>query len=209
MNDALRELKHGTQAHHAEAERHVQILDDAATVATYERYLRRMLGFHAPMEERFARHAELEALGFDAAARRKQQLLRADLVTLGSVTPEVYCRALHDTADLASAIGAAYVIESATLGGRFILRRLPARLRHLSGVATAFLEGYGAATGAMWRRFAAVAHQGLSDAAARQRAIESAQATFMRLTTWLDEPAAPAPRPFRALHRLRSSEARS
>lgn len=209
MNPALRDLKHATQAHHAEAERHVQILDATACVATYERYLRRMLGFHAPMEDRLAGHAGLDALGFDAPARRKQDLLRQDLATLGSVAPEVSCRALPDVADLADAIGAAYVLEGSTLGGRFILSRLPARLRHLAGVATAFLEGYGAATGAMWRRFATIAHTGLADPGARARAIASAQATFGALTAWLDEPADSPPRPFRWLPGLRAAEARS
>jgi heme oxygenase len=210
MNAALRELEHATAAHRAGSERHIRGLDDGASVATYERYLRRMLGFHAPMEERFARHAELCSMGFEPDVRRKQDLLRADLTALGTVAPEVYCRALPDTTDVACAIGAAYAIERSTLGGRFIVRRLPARLAHLAGAATAFLEGYRAATGTMWKRFAAIAERGLGDERARARAIESAQATFTRLSTWLDEPAAPPrPRPFRPFHRLRAAEARS
>lgn len=186
---ALRQLKAATADLHAEAERHVRILDPDATEATYTRYLGRMFGFHAPLEDRFAVHRELLAAGFDASARRKQGWLRADLSALG-VRPDDLprCPRLPDLDGLARGLGAAYVVEGSTLGGRFILTRMHGRLGHLRGRATGFLEGYGAATGPLWRRFAELAESALAAPEARAAAIAAARDTFVALTAWLEEP---------------------
>ena len=189
VGDGLRRLKDETLDLHHEAERYVRILDDDATDATYARYLARMLGFHSPMEDAFAHHAELSAAGFDAASRRKQDLLRADLAYLGlgaSVIP--MCANLPDISVLARAVGAAYVLEGSTLGGAFIITRMRLRLGHVVGSATAFLEGYGDATGPMWRRFAAIVGRVMVDAETSDAVVDAARATFIALIEWLDEP---------------------
>jgi heme oxygenase (biliverdin-IX-beta and delta-forming) len=209
MASIMRRMRDETADLHHEAERHVRILDPDASDATYRRYLGRMLGFHAPMEDRFARHRELAAIGFDAPARRKQHLLRADLAALGpaELDPGTAARPLPVAADLpaiddlASALGAAYVLEGSTLGGAFILSRMRARFAHLIGVATQFLDGYRGATGAMWRDFTALAERHLAGEPAAGAAVAAARATFEKLTAWLDEPAAEPPRPFRRARR--------
>jgi heme oxygenase len=195
---ALRRLRTGTADLHEEAERHVRILDPDATDATYARYLGRMLGFHGPMEEAFARHAGLAAAGFDAAARRKQDLLRADLARVAphliAVTP---CTELPSIESTARAVGAAYVLEGSTLGGPFIMARMRPRLGRWTGVATAFLEGYGPRTGAMWKRFRAVVGRVVRDEPELAEAVAAARDTFGVLTRWLDERPADPPHPFR------------
>ena len=183
---ALRRLKDETADLHLAAEGHVHILDPAATARDYRDYLGAMLGFHRPME---ARLAVLDPLGFASPSRRKAHLLESDLRALGDEAGWPDCARLPALPGIAEAIGAAYVLEGSTLGGRFILSRLPPRLARLSGVATAFLDGYGAATGARWRDFAGVVERGLVDDAAVDAAVAGARATFTALSAWRAAPA--------------------
>jgi heme oxygenase len=188
----VRRLRAATLDLHAAAERHVRILDDDATVATYVRFLDRMHGVHAATEAAFADHAELAAAGFDASARCKSPLICADLAKLRTVPSESRCE-IPDVRGIARGLGAAYVIEGSTLGGAFVRSRL--RLRD---VPTAFLAGYGEQTGPMWKRFVAIFEQANADV---DQAIVAARAMFQSLIDWLDEPAREPPQPFRGFRR--------
>jgi len=182
----LRRLKQETAELHARAEQHVRILDDDATVADYRRYLVAMHGYHAPIEQRLAAHAALAAVGYDAAPRQKRTLIERDLARLGDPrTAWPDCHRLPELGPLPRAIGAAYVLEGSTLGGRYILAKLPPALAPLRGQATAFLEGYGAETGARWRAFGDVVLRAIGSADDEDEAIAAACETFARLIDWL------------------------
>lgn len=183
---SLRRLKSETAALHELAEQHVRILDEDATPADYHRYLVAMHGYHAPLEERFAAHAGLAAAGFEAPLRKKRHLIERDLTSLGDpLTAWPACPRLPDTGPLARAVGAAYVIEGSTLGGRFILAKLPPGLAPLRGGATAFLEGYGAATGDRWRAFGDLVGRAVGSPAEEDAAVDAACETFACLIDWL------------------------
>lgn len=200
---AILRLREDTAPLHAQAERHVRILDADADRATYARFLTRMLGFHAAVEDVFADHAGLAALGFDAAGRRKRGLLVRDLTALGVEARGLpRCASLPALATTAEVVGAAYVVEGSTLGGAFVRAHLPPGLAPLAGVATAFLDGYGAETGPRWRRFVAIVEEALADDEARAAGSRAARATFAALIAWLDEPAAEPPHPYRGLARF-------
>jgi heme oxygenase len=190
----VRQLKAATTALHAEAERHVRILDADAGVSTYRRYLERMYGYHAPLEDCLAAHPELEAAGFVARTRRKQGLLRADLAALGVRAADLpRCPTPTAIDGLAAGTGVAYVLEQSTMSSRVHLARLPHGLRHLRGRATAFLDGYGAETGPRWTRFVALADAALAGDAALEAAIARARTTLTTLIAWLaDAPAGDA-----------------
>ena len=102
-NELLRRLKSETTDLHHEAERYVAIFDPATAAEAYPRYLARMLGFHGPVERRFARHAALEQHGFDAPDRVKSHLLADDLRALGWSEAEVAavapCESVPSVAD--------------------------------------------------------------------------------------------------------------
>jgi heme oxygenase len=63
---------------------------------------------------------------------------------------------LPDLPTFAHALGALYVLEGATLGGRVILRDLDARLGTSIAGATRFFGGRREAVGPMWLRFRAL-----------------------------------------------------
>lgn len=170
----------------------MRILDADATLTDYRCYLAAMLGFHAPLEAAFAGHDGLRAVGFAAAARRKSPLLEDDLRALGDdpgVLP--HCTALPAATSLPRALGVAYVLEGSTLGGRYILAKLPPSLAHLRGRATAFLAGYGPETGDRWRGFAAIVARALVRPDDVREAVVGAREAFERLIGWL----APRTRP--------------
>jgi heme oxygenase len=178
----LRRFKDDTRELHLLAEHQVRILDADATVTDYRDYLRAMYGFHAPIEEIFSADTILDGHGFTAHARRKAPLLLRDLRALGLYTPPVWCTALPDASTLARRLGIAYVLEGSTLGGRYILSKLPSSMGE---VPIAFLAGYGHATGPNWKRFAAIAERLLVTRAAEDDAVRAAQETFERLIDWL------------------------
>jgi heme oxygenase len=182
----LRALKDQTQDLHERAEQYVRILDRDATVEDYARYLVAMLGFHAPIEQRFAGDAALEAAGFEAASRRKTHLLTRDLLRVSPCAEATLrCGALPLTRTLPRQLGVAYVIEGSTLGGKFILARLPPALAPLRGTATGFLEGYGAATGDRWRSFGSVVERTITTEDEIADAVAGARDTFGRMIDWL------------------------
>jgi heme oxygenase len=184
-SSVLQRLKEATSALHLEAEKHVHILDPDARRSEYVRYLRAMHGFHAPLEQMFLGHSELAEAGFDAEGRcRKADWMRRDLRSVGDDANLRACESVPEANTLSSAIGVAYVIEGSTLGGRFILSKLPAALAPLRGSATRYLEGYGSDTGARWRAFANLVDKSAIDASAVEAA---ACETFERLIDWLQE----------------------
>jgi heme oxygenase len=82
-------------------------------------------------------------------------------------------------------LGVAYVIEGSTLGGKFILARLPPALAPLRGTATGFLEGYGAATGERWRSFGGVVERAITTPEEVADAVAGARDAFGRMIDWL------------------------
>jgi heme oxygenase len=108
-------------------------------------------------------------------------LLRRDVAALSpSADATLRCFALPSCVSTAHQLGIAYVIEGSTLGGKFILARLPPALAALRGVATAFLEGYGAATGARWKSFGAIVERLVTSPAAEAEAVAGARETLAR-----------------------------
>lgn len=184
--EPLRRLKDDTADLHQQAELHVRILDADATLTDYRHYLAAMLGYHAPLEDVLQAHDGLRAAGFDAAARRRAPMLAADLLALGDDPRGApRCTSLPPVTSLARALGVAYVLEGSTLGGRYILAKLPPPLVRLRGRATAFLTGHGPETGSRWRAFAAIVARELVTPAAEDEAVFGARETFVRLIDWL------------------------
>jgi heme oxygenase len=127
--------------------------------------------------------------GLDFQQRIKAQWLRADLTSLG--VPEEEIAALPQLGSWpslvspADAMGALYVLEGATLGGRMILSQLTPELGVTAQCGAQFFASYGVETGAKWRDFlAALAPFGeMTYEAARVE--QAAQATFACFLGWV------------------------
>ena len=129
--------------------------------------------------------AAREDLDF-AERRQKGRWLEEDLAQLGirSVSELPQCRDLPNVETWAQAVGAMYVLEGSTLGGRHISAML--RTSDIPVGAQRFFSSYGAEVGAMWRSFCAIGNQ-LSAPAEQEVAVANARATFASMQLWLQD----------------------
>jgi heme oxygenase len=190
----LARLRASTAPAHEQVESRLfpSALDD---LASYRRMLAVLLALHEPLEQHFANQAGFIGVGIDVAERRKSAVLRDDLACLdtllGSATPPLSPVAEPATAtapgSLPAALGAFYVLEGSTLGGRFLLPQVRERL---GDVPTSFLVGYGDRTGRLWKQTRTALVRGVNEAphpaSAEHALLTGAAATFVRLDALLD-----------------------
>lgn len=105
--------------------------------------------FHLVMENALRPFLE-DVAALEFSARCRSSRLSVDLLALGCVPPS------HDSAIFcvqarAEAMGAFYVVEGSSLGGRTILKELKRRRVSLEGLS--FLDAYGMVTGSLWQSF--------------------------------------------------------
>ena len=149
------------------------------TLEQYARYVRVMHATTCHVERTLLALPGFREAVPDFSRRVKAPALRADLIALGAArerdqspvrTPEVRT--------VAEAMGVAYVLEGATLGGAVIARNVAATLG--PDTPMRYLRVYGDELGAMWRTFCGA----LEAFAAREGHAElcaSASATFRAL----------------------------
>ncbi len=177
----VRRLKNETVSLHRDVERAVRVMDDGFSAGDYRAYLAALYGFFEPLEQQLSRRAEWPD-GFSLSPRLKAPLLAADLEVLGVAAAALpRCAALPAVETLSQALGALYVTEGATLGGRLVRNRLADRLPELDG-ATAYLACYGPRTDAMWRSLG----ETLEAAPDPDQAVAAACETFRCLRGWLE-----------------------
>lgn len=121
----------------------------------YRLYLVRLYGFHAAVEAGLTAFRPLASVVADAALRNhKTALLAADLVALG-VDRRDLCQvprmAFAVSLALPEALGWTYVVESATLRGKHLARRLARQLPDEMQRASAYLGCYGDEAVTRWR----------------------------------------------------------
>jgi len=172
----------------AEAHRHLEtalaLLEDMPDRRRLTILLERFHGFHA----RYEPAVEAWISGLALPERRRLGTLRADLVTLGhdqqSIDRLPVCDAVTGViTGRASALGAVYVMEGSTLGGKMINRALRDTAAWPEG-GIGYFDPHGARTGAMWNE---VRHYiaAFSSADEDDEVIEAARETFALLARWL------------------------
>ena len=184
----LARLRAETRPQHDALERVVDLLDPALTLERYRRWLHVLHGFHAPVERAICAVPGWSALGLDPVERRRLAWLETDLASLGEARAGAFgeCAAVPVPRTLSEALGALYVLEGSTLGGRVIVRHLEATLGLGPLRGARFFAGHGERTGAMWAgcRHALERHaEGGGDVDA---VVEGAAGTFAALGRWIE-----------------------
>jgi heme oxygenase len=181
----LQTLKDGTAAQHEAVERRMNLDARLSDTGSYAGLLAALYGFYAPLEDALAAVGGYGALGIDFDRRRKAARLAADLVALGRDPAAVPRWAAPRPGSLGCALGCMYVLEGATLGGRYVRREVEARLGLTAARGCAFFASYGDQVGPMWTQFRAalVAHAGT--AAVEGEVVAAALDTFAALDRWL------------------------
>lgn len=126
------------------------------TLDDYRCWLSQFFGLYGPLEQSLERFSEWGHHGFTLPLPNHSARLAADLHAIG-VDPASVSRApatlLPRLPTFAHALGALYVLEGSTLGGRVILRDVEARIGPQITGATQFFSGGGVAAGQTWRIF--------------------------------------------------------
>ncbi len=125
-------------------------------------------------------------------ARRKLQWLEDDLHFLrgipGHTSSLPRCQSVPLVDSAPAAIGCAYVLEGATLGGQFLYKRFNARWGLTGRSGGRFFSGYGTRTARMWREFTGALNAVQLDRAGEAACVAAACSTFDTLTQWLSLP---------------------
>lgn len=182
-------LKSATAGHHARVEALMPSLDALATPEGYASALRALHAFHAAWEPAVWRAPGLAEAGLDADLRRKLPLLERDLGALG-IAPSRALPPAPVVPDAAAALGALYVLEGATLGGRVIHRHVAGPLGLTPERGGAYYHGYGADTGPRWKELGEVMQRHVDAHGDEARVVAGAVACFAALEGWLSTPGA-------------------
>ena len=181
----LREtLKESTRDEHVALEALLALERPALTIHDYQGYLTATHAYYRRIEPRLGSSATLAAMGLDMRRRGKRAWLESDLAWFGLAPIAAADPPVPDVADGARALGCAYVLEGATLGGHVLERLLGPRLGLAPGRGGTFLAGYGARTGAMWRGFLAALEEAGRDGVDERACVEGARETFASLGDW-------------------------
>jgi heme oxygenase (biliverdin-IX-beta and delta-forming) len=154
--------------------------------------LERFYGLNAALEPILQRH-----LGPDLTeGRSKLAHLTADLVALGDTQADIdavpICKVFADQSNSPDgALGALYVMEGSTLGGKVITKLLKqSSIWPIGGIR--YFDPYGSDAGTMWKRFK-LHLDSIDDPQQQDRIIASARTAFMTVHHWLS-PAFPSAR---------------
>lgn len=152
----------------------------------YARLLQLFYGYFHPLEEILSGFITGDMLpGYPE--RRKSGWLLQDLAALGyAAGPVATAQMLPSISSPSSAMGALYVMEGSTLGGKHILLQLKKQLPTLPTASCSFFSGYGAHTGPMWKSFVAALNE-IDDPSHIATVTASANDTFLNFSLWIKQ----------------------
>jgi heme oxygenase len=186
-------LRSRTADLHKAAERHLGLPDSIHTLDDYKAYLTRFCGLYAPLEQSLSRFHEWLPAAIALPETGHAAWLSADLVQLGidpgriAYAPPAMVPRLPT---FAHAVGALYVLEGSSLGGKVILRQLASRMGPEIEGATQFFGGRGEHTGAAWKEFrTALDAFGRRQPDAVDDVVRGAESVFRALLEWFTKPA--------------------
>ena len=179
------ELKESTYpAHQASEKKMIIALKKIGSKQEYVRMLNWLYGFYAPVEARIRKYLTPDVFP-DMTKRSRAEYLLWDIKETGLPMPEPeVCTDLPVVDSFPSALGALYVLEGSTLGGRIIAGML-SRLLDSPGTLS-FFNSYGAETGNMWQSFKDYLNQSLAEQQ-WDEIIDTATATFVKFKNWIEK----------------------
>jgi heme oxygenase len=175
---------------HERLEERLAITRRVVGAPEYERLLQRLYGIYQPIETNLKPFVgEFQEHGLDLAARFKASKLEEDLRCLGCESEHLaslpMCARLPALRAYSHAVGCAYVLEGATLGGQIIARQLCRVLEGTGDECMSFYRTYGRETASMWSSFLAFLHAHTWTNEEIEQAVVAARETFECMEHWL------------------------
>jgi heme oxygenase len=179
------ELKETTEAAHAAAEKKMVLaLKRISTPEDYVSMLNWLYGFYAPLED-LVRSQLTEDNFPDMIKRSRAEYILWDIKEFNTeAQPPDICDHLPVIDSYARALGALYVLEGSTLGGRIIAGMISRQLTTTKGIS--YFIGYGAETGKMWQSLKDFLDLPRSPKE-NQEIIAAAEDTFINFKNWIDK----------------------
>jgi heme oxygenase len=179
------DLKISTEHIHRAAEKiMISWLRKIRTIEDYVILLNWLYAWYGPLEDRIKALLTKDVFPDMDRRSRADDLLR-DMQGTGAPLPAPeHCPDLPLIDTFGKALGALYVIEGSTLGGRVIADMLARQLG--SEKSLSYFNSYGNETEGMWQSFKAY----LDTAAAtevREDALSAAETTFITFKTWIEK----------------------
>lgn len=184
------DLRARTALLHDQAEALLRLPDSIASRDEYADWLAHFLAFYDPLERAFRAFAGWDVLEPFSAESTHSQRLITDLQELGfderALTHLPIAR-IPALPTFPHALGARYVLQGATLGGKVILRDLQVRIGPEIAGATDFFGGGAPAPSSNWRVFKmALDRFGEQRPECREDVLTGAEQTFRALLDWFE-----------------------
>jgi heme oxygenase len=178
-------LKQATRTSHAELEKlMITRIRNTHTLPDYLRLLEIFYGFFKPVEEKIDAHIDRGYLT-DYASRRKSAAIMTDMTKLQPTVAERLCDNLPQITNTTESLGAMYVLEGSTLGGRIICKLLADNMGAQSPASFSFFGGYGDSTEGMWMQFKEKLDNYTDDEKQHKQMIKAANETFVKFKEWI------------------------
>ncbi|MBS1144409.1 MAG: hypothetical protein H6R14_1815 [Proteobacteria bacterium] len=192
--DARKALREATHPAHVRLNKHPLLKNLTAPgypLAHYRTVLTAYFGCYASIEASIDDALRRWPVEFSYADRRKLPWLAEDLAWFGRDVPAGQASPSPGLiVDQFGLYGVLYAIEGSSLGGRVILQGLGKHLGLTPAQGARFFAGYGEDIDQRWGEIVALINDRLTEPAALDSAIRSANGTFQLIETALDEHAA-------------------
>ncbi|HZY82385.1 MAG TPA: biliverdin-producing heme oxygenase [Cyclobacteriaceae bacterium] len=183
LNEQLRE---STQpSHQALEKKMVSVIRKIRTRQDYVKFLKLMYGYYSALEKRVQEYVSELEIG----KRRKAERLLQDISYFESTGMPALCNELPPICSHAEALGAMYVMEGSTQGGKIIAQMIEGQAGINGPSGFSFFNGYGEENSKMWEEFKAFLNRPL-DEMEKLNLILTANRTFITFYNWIDKHAA-------------------
>jgi heme oxygenase len=183
LNEQLRESTHPS---HQELEKKmVSIIRKIRNKQDYVKFLRLMFGYYSALEKRVQEYVSEIEIG----KRRKAERLLEDISYFDSTDTPTLCKDLPPICSHAEALGAMYVMEGSTHGGRIIAKMIEGQAGINGPSGFSFFNGYGEESAKMWEEFKTILNKPV-DEMEKLNLIRTANRTFITFYNWIDKHAA-------------------
>lgn len=183
INEQLKDSTHAS--HQALEKKMVSIIKKIKTRQDYVNFLKLMYGYYSALERRVQDHVTEMEIG----KRRKASRLLDDISYFEATSTPDLCNELPPISSHAEALGAMYVMEGSTMGGKIIARMIEGQAGIDGPSGFSFFNGYGEETGTMWEEFKTFLNRPF-DEIEKLNLILTANRTFRTFYNWIDKHAA-------------------
>ncbi|MCF0053698.1 biliverdin-producing heme oxygenase [Dyadobacter sp. LJ53] len=186
----IQNLRKQTAASHQKLEENdlsKMILNEQVSLVDYQNYLSALYGVTLGCENFvFPRIADIIP---DLDQRYRSQLVTQDLLATGFTKNQIEALPVYRFAfsSVAGYLGAMYVLEGSTLGGRILYKHINKTLGLTLENGGSYFWGYGEQTGLMWKSFISPFAQYALGTGKSAEIIQGAVNTFTIIDKWLDE----------------------